>query len=441
MTTSRVGGPGAPEPSKDPNQETKAQREQKQRVEKVREVDPDEQARNRRRDQFKMMMEGNEEMDETSPAPSPYETSFYQSEANTKAFPNADQAAIPSPSSAPAPNVNIPGNGEEDVGADGLPQSESFWSDVDTPDSPMQMPQMEQEKDQSKTVTPEGKAKKKGVVPGLEIEMGGKKKGSEAKSGKKGLEPSPFESTGKKDDKTAPTAKYWTSDAPIEHGIGGKSKGKGSPQKEDEQVAMPQTPTERGSQEKKPENFLSKEFHQAFEKADPDKERNKKKTDSSAPEIIAPATPGLPADILPYAVAAATQAAPYLSPEVLPLFYQMVGSIMIMTTPPGISRTEVVLNSANFANSKFYGSTIEIIKYSTAPDSLNIHLRGSNEAVEKFRQNIPSLMTSFQSGKFNFRIGRLEASYSAARPIFRRRDKREGGSMSGGADSDTKGGR
>ncbi|HEY4255281.1 MAG TPA: hypothetical protein VGM34_02915, partial [Chlamydiales bacterium] len=122
-----------------------------------------------------------------------------------------------------------------------------------------------------------------------------------------------------------------------------------------------------------------------------------------------------------------------LSPEVLPLFYQMVGSIMVMTNyQPGVNKTEVLLNSPAFARSKFYGATIEIVKYASAPDSLNIRLTGSNEAVAAFRQNVPSLLAAFQQGNFQFKIGRLEAHYATEKPVFQRKEKKLKGETGGG---------
>ena len=151
--------------------------------------------------------------------------------------------------------------------------------------------------------------------------------------------------------------------------------------------------------------------------------------------IVQPAVPQFAPDIQPLAQAAATQAAPYLTADTMALFYQMVGTIYVMTAPTGISRTEIVLNTPAFATSKFFGSTITIEKYATAPDSLNIRLTGSNEAVQSFNQNISSLVAAFEQGKFAFRIGRIEASYQTVdKPVFRRKER--GGEKDSGAFKD-----
>ena len=123
------------------------------------------------------------------------------------------------------------------------------------------------------------------------------------------------------------------------------------------------------------------------------------------------------------AASATSAAASYLHPQVQPLFYQMVGTIQVMKNQ-GVNTTEITLNNPAFAGSKFYGTSIEITKYASAPDSLNIRLSGTNEAVTEFNKNIPSLVAAFSSGKFQFRIGRIDAVYSADKPVFRRKDEK-----------------
>ena len=142
-------------------------------------------------------------------------------------------------------------------------------------------------------------------------------------------------------------------------------------------------------------------------------------------EIASHSLPSIPTQVQPMAMAATTQAAPYLSPETAALFYQMVGTIYVMVAPPGVTRTEVVLNSLSYANSKFYGATITIEKYATAPDSFNIRLTGSQEAVALFKENIPNLLNAFQNGNFSFKVNRLNAEYTLERPLFRRKERGE----------------
>jgi hypothetical protein len=137
-------------------------------------------------------------------------------------------------------------------------------------------------------------------------------------------------------------------------------------------------------------------------------------------QIESPTTTPLPDFYFPMANAAAAAAKPYLGPEALSIYFHMVGTITAMVSPKGDSRTEFVLNAPSFADSKFYGATISIERFATAPYQLNIVLTGSSEAVAAFNQNIPNLYAAFQNGNFSFTINRIEAAY--AKPLFRRKE-------------------
>jgi hypothetical protein len=100
----------------------------------------------------------------------------------------------------------------------------------------------------------------------------------------------------------------------------------------------------------------------------------------------------------------------------------MVGMIY-MQRNAGISSTEIILNSPALANSRFFGAKIILEKYDTDPGSFNIRLTGSNEAVTLFNRNISNLYAAFQNGKFNFRIGRIDAEYTTEKPIFQRKER------------------
>ena len=100
----------------------------------------------------------------------------------------------------------------------------------------------------------------------------------------------------------------------------------------------------------------------------------------------------------------------------------MIGTIIQMQHS-GITKTEIILNSSAYANSKFFGAKISFERYSTAPDSYNITLTGPNEAVSLFNDNMEGLVRSFQRSKLNFRVGKLSAEYSSERPLFKRKPK------------------
>lgn len=163
--------------------------------------------------------------------------------------------------------------------------------------------------------------------------------------------------------------------------------------------------------------------------------KNKKKSRQEEAESLqmqSPSTETLPSYVIPVAGAAATAAQPYLGFEALSIYYHMIGTITAMVSPKGDSRTEFILNAPSFANSKFYGATISIEKFSTAPYQLNIRLTGSNEAVAAFNQNIPNLLAAFQAGKFSYTVNRIEAAYE--KPLFQRKESTgEKGQKGGGA--------
>jgi hypothetical protein len=114
------------------------------------------------------------------------------------------------------------------------------------------------------------------------------------------------------------------------------------------------------------------------------------------------------------------QVSSYLSPDILPLFERMVGTL-IQINKQGISETQIILNSPAFANSQFFGSKIFFERYSTAPNSFNIKLTGPQQAVTIFNDNLSSLMNIFQGSKLDFKVGRLYAEYETERPLFRRK--------------------
>ncbi|HEU63997.1 MAG: hypothetical protein KR126chlam4_01253 [Candidatus Anoxychlamydiales bacterium] len=117
---------------------------------------------------------------------------------------------------------------------------------------------------------------------------------------------------------------------------------------------------------------------------------------------------------------------PYLHPDIVPLFEKMVGTI-VQLQAKGITTTEVMLNSPAFQSSMFYGSSIVVQKYSTAP-AFNIFLRGPTQAVNMFSENLDGLYDAFK--KANINIGRLEAQHEKF--TFRRKEKPSSDKDTGG---------
>lgn len=487
--------------------ETKAARDElssKGKVEKVREVDPDEETRKQR---FLKYYKGEEEPKEEDNRPSLFDLSSGKSKATgaplgsegplSKApppnFEDVESAIIPGPGYAPPPDLNASSpeeEGEDEATQGALPQSNNFWEDFDFPDQPR--PQANFQESAGLGKEPQaGSNPKKGddghpksvdehkrrvkEIKGKEEEsliMNGKveKKGeSHKKLEKKKKEMSPFgvpgrptSEHGKEEHAAKEPAPYFKKPEPKEPPAIPEYKGKGlapphtekkgtekqKPSPIEAPIAVPRAMPHDGETNRRVSSPKHKEketeeivMPQGVGAPAPRQDESgggsegRKDRGGKTVEIESPSLPPLPAQIQPMAAAAATQAAPLLNPATVSLFFQMVGTMYMAAGKSGVSRTEVVLNNPSFANSKFFGTTITIEKYATAPDSFNIRLTGSQEAIKSFQENIPSLLTAFQNGNFNFRVGRLDVEYSPLeRPLFRRKEKGEDKGEAGGGD-------
>ncbi len=182
-------------------------------------------------------------------------------------------------------------------------------------------------------------------------------------------------------------------------------------------------PTE---EKKEPISFPTKKAFVPLEEKVGKKEKEKIKAVESkgeAPTQIKEGMPTiqeLPPAVMTEASATASAVAPYVQPESLPLFERMVGTIIQMRTQH-IETCEVLLTAAAFVGSKYYGTKIIFEKYATAPDSFNIHLIGSDEAVVLFNEHLEGLMQAFQSAHLPIKIGRLWAEHETERPLFKRK--------------------
>jgi len=459
----KVPSPGSPDESHRQQLSLEQKRREAQRVKEVEAVDADEQAK-RWRNAFQQAQDQNETEDnapaaQSQPSPSIFDTSF---NSTTKSGISTD-AAIPSPGYSPAPNLwGLEPESEDFLSSSDLPQSESFYEGYNLPDEPLETPQYQQQTAPEQSYQPQqpteehspepmkGKPPSKGSEPGkqttaqkkevkAEIPPKGLPRGPAALPPKKEqkLEPSPFGPPGKpvtaKEGK-APKKKEEPEVSPGKYWAGGEEmpqlpqKPSTTTAKEKERLPLPKTeaaPPQKAPMAKKPP---PKPFEPTLEKVEgrpsgeKEEGRQGRERGGKPVEIISPSLPNLPTDVQPMAQSAAVNAAPYLRPEMLPIFYQMMGNILIMSSPKGITHTEFLLNNPAFSNSKFYGSSIEITRYSTAPDSFNIRLSGSNEAVDAFNQNIPSLMAAFHTGGHKFRVGRIDTEYRTERPIVKRKE-------------------
>jgi len=100
-----------------------------------------------------------------------------------------------------------------------------------------------------------------------------------------------------------------------------------------------------------------------------------------------------------------------MSNQTLALFEKMISMISIMKDS-GMTETTIHLNTAEFANSQYYGAQIIIREYSSAPLTYNIELLGNPMAAELFRKNLGLLRSAFDDPKLRYRVHRLDASIS-----------------------------
>lgn len=418
-------------PPRHQHQDTKAAREEfshKKKVEKVREVDPDEETRTK----FLKHLREEEEKEGKSPKrPSPYD--LYQQKPDTHAGRKSSlkgdlaeglgkEDIVPDPNPSDPPRVDAPPH-EEEKNPEDLPHSEDFWDEVDIPQNRNPSSEMKKAPHGKKTEHPSHKKNQEGLSAEHSA-MRGEKKRSEKESAKRDM----AEKKKKKDD--VPTsAPFSPEKKDLERG---KDK---SSQKEEK--SSPRRGSLQGKKSGELEAVSRSVEDPAEDRVLEDKLSEDKPFDNEqkgfgerrgrdfSKSIDSSTLPPLPASIQTQSFAALQQAAPYLSHETHALFYQLVGTMLIAQNQSGIVRTEIVLNNPSFAHSRFFGSTITIEKYQTAPDSFNIRLSGSPEAVAAYKEGIPDLMNAFQNGNFSFRVNRLEAEYASDRPVFRRREKRK----------------
>ncbi len=444
--------------------------EKVEKISKVSEVDDESRAK-----QFRQFVESVSQ-EEESELPTPFSlitkgrVSLVSSESvlppsQDPALLDADENALPSPGSFPTPSNYLGGTAPQDESEEAppLPRSQQFWENVEEPppSQPPMQPRMEENPRSASRVflKPEEMGRKEkmpsmgGVGEALEGKTPGKgKKGALTEPAKK--TPSPFGPPGKP-----------TIEGPVPREKGAeKGWGLMVPKKGEEQPLKrpagpegviapkdaegvkyigplaaageeriggqlgPALKEERPKLAKKEAEARKLQMGEKKEAPPPiqepetewgGKKRGQKEKEEPM-QIESPTMTPLPDFYFPMANAAAAAARPYLGPEALSIYFHMVGTITAMVSPKGDSRTEFVLNAPSFADSKFYGATISIERFATAPYQLNILLTGSNEAVNAFNQNIPNLYAAFQNGNFSFTINRIEVSY--AKPLFRRKE-------------------
>lgn len=384
MSSNRVGGFDSPESKKD-FKPRELDNKRLAPIEKIKAVDEAENEQTRKKFQ-RFLNEDSEEEPQTQ-APSPFELSSYQTPSDD--FKNAT-----------TPLQNYPKNpidqiSEPDHTDTALPQSQNFWAKQNTSqDHSVQSPSYKNKKETKEELFEKDLLQKEKIT-----------------------NPTAIDKTQKQDNKknqTKPSSEDLTGPfiAPFEMEKNLKKKDK----------------TEESSLEKKEKKLQESLLQQQSahdiqkEKSTPDEKEDHNKKSTKTIELEPSILANMPPSIVQQVEATCYGSIPYINPQIEAVFFQMVGNIYIMNAK-GVSTTEFTLNSPVFANSRFFGSTISIEKYATAPDSLNIRLSGPNQAVKAFNENLTDLYAAFQNGNFSFRIGRLTAEYSYEKPLFHRKEK------------------
>lgn len=152
----------------------------------------------------------------------------------------------------------------------------------------------------------------------------------------------------------------------------------------------------------------------------------KKKEKISKPEkegVKIPETAPAPAPVTPTEkmapAAPVEQMAPVsaafsrLPPHIQAVFERMVGTMTVMHASE-IKKTTIELTSDAMKTSPFYGSSVVITEYSTAPKQFNIEIIGNRRATDLIKDHTNELAAAFQAGNYNFKVHRIDTSYQTS---------------------------
>ena len=435
--------PTSPESIRGPRGVSNTDPEKFKQIEEILKAGEAELDQQRKRSSHKTPEDDEEEPKAKSPGP--LEADFYRTEIPSAPVGFAELEANALPSSEPEPQTPLEmAPPEQLIIEPELPESEDFWEDADLPDQPprptqlQESPQKESKVEFGKQEIPEKKKELPRTGVNVHQKIGKfaeeeKKtstvgefplKGSPSKAKKissripgKPIEEKPSTSTpwqpiSKEKEITVPISEEGLEEPRITELVEDK---KATRAKSQEKMR-----SQKGLKEPKTEEIAASSLRE--------KEANKKRASEA---VVARPPDPLPPECQKLAQTIQTASSPFLNPETSALFFQMVGTIAYMeNAKPGISVTEVMLNSPAFQNSPFFNTTIRIEKYASAPDSFNIRLTGTPEAIRVFNNNIESLANAFTAAyedrRITFRVGRLETALAPERHIIRRK-KESGG--------------
>ena len=440
--TNRISGPTPPEsPRGSRGAEGVDGKKFQKAVEKVRTVDEAELDQKRKR-AFKAPIEEEGEV-EDAPEPSPFQPEFHLprpplgfaelEEEPPELGVDASAGGLTAP-----PRSMFSNEGPLPSLEENLPESEQFWEDYDLPDQPPKPVHFEENRLSKQTNQPRTKQENKSPLEdkkSKEMKEAEEKRGAfketpvSMKKAKTSAEsvPSqwkPFYKTEKNETPLSSKARLGKQDKLFSEEQLEETPSQIEKEEPEITLAPKLAAKEEETQLSYPRQLIARELELE------EKEREKKKAKVEVTTPVRPPDP-LPPACQSVAQASLASASPFLNAQTVELYLQMVGTMMFMASSKGgISLTEVTLNSPAFKNSVLYNSTIIIEKYATAPDSFNIRLTGTPEAIQVFSNNLTSLSSAFvhayEDRRISFRVGRLETELATNRHLIRR--KKEGGS-------------
>lgn len=142
------------------------------------------------------------------------------------------------------------------------------------------------------------------------------------------------------------------------------------------------------------------------EQETPSEKRKGDEEEEQAPTFSIEGAVTTPEGIVTIEQPSETPAYTKLNPQVFELFERMVGVLTVQQNT-GVTTTTITLS---MKNSVFDGAEITLDHYSTAPNSFNVRLQGSPEAIQLFNANIEDLMTAFQQTKSPYTVNILSPS-------------------------------
>lgn len=177
--------------------------------------------------------------------------------------------------------------------------------------------------------------------------------------------------------------------------------------------SLPDEPTKAPLDDKK-QTRLQEDFAPSTKKEKEKKEHKIQEIDSSSSATLSMSSLPIPINAPPPAPIAQAQAS-YLSPAVHELFQTMVGLVMvkqIINEGGPASLMEIALNNPEYANSKFFGLTIKITEFKSAPGVYNIELVGSSAQTQLLEAEKIKLISALNDNRYSlpFTVNRLDVS-------------------------------